>query len=200
MQEPVKPPRAAEEEDDKRSRGDPLDMRLLESRIILVEGAVNDRMYRQVWTRLLFLEQKDPAAEVTVFINSPGGSADGGFAIYNGMRFVACPMRAICAGLCASSAVLILLGAPKGRRFALPDSRFLLHQPSTATFGPASDMEITAREILRTRKRYAEIVAREVGSTPEKVMDQSNRDFWLDAPEAVQYGLVDRIVTRRAEL
>src|SRR6185436_5576791 len=144
--------------------------------------------------RLLYLEQKDPKAEITVVVNSPGGSADSGFGIYDMMKFISCPIKAICAGLCASAAVLIFLGGAKGRRYMLPNSRFLLHQPSTQAFGQASDMEITANEILRTRKKYAEIVAKEIGSTAEKVEADSNRDFWLSSDECKKYGLVDKII------
>jgi ATP-dependent Clp protease protease subunit len=177
-----------------------LELKLLESRTILVEGPVTDKMYRAVVARLLYLEQKDPKAPITLFVNSPGGSADGGFAIYDTMRFISNPTRCVCAGWCASAAVLIYLGAGKGQRFALPNSRFLLHQPSTATTGYASDMEITAKEILRTRQRYGEIVANEIGSTPEKVQSDSNRDFWLNAEEALKYGLVDKIIHSRTEI
>ena len=177
-----------------------LELKLLESRTILVEGPVTDKMYRAIVARLLYLEQKDPQAPITVFVNSPGGSADGGFAIYDTMRFITNPIKSVCAGWCASAAVLIYLGARKGQRFALPNSRFLLHQPSTNATGYASDMEITAREILRTRQRYGEIVAQEIGSTPEKVQSDSNRDFWLNSDEALKYGLVDKIVHSRAEI
>ncbi|MFH0938511.1 MAG: ATP-dependent Clp protease proteolytic subunit [Planctomycetota bacterium] len=177
-----------------------IEIRLLESRTILVEGPVTDKMYRAVVARLLYLEQKDPKAEITVFINSPGGSADSGFGIYDTLRFISCPVRVVCAGLCASAAVLIYLGGTKSQRFALPNSRFLLHQPSTTAIGQASDMEITAQEILRTRKKYAEIVAVEIGTTAEKVEADSNRDFWLSAMQAKKYGLVDKVIKSRAEM
>lgn len=193
------------EDDDDKKKPDPknsenLEIRLLESRTILVEGPVSDKMYRAVVARLLYLEQKDSKAEITVFVNSPGGSADSGFGIYDCMKFISCPIRTVCAGLSASAAVLISLGGAKGKRFILPNSRFLLHQPSTTAMGQASDMEITAQEILRTRKKYAEIVANEIGSNADKVQQDSNRDFWLNAEESKKYGLVDKIVKTRAEL
>jgi ATP-dependent Clp protease protease subunit len=193
------------DEDEEKPKGEPktsenLEIRLLESRTILVEGPVTDKMYRAVVARLLYLEQKDPKAEIAVFINSPGGSADSGFGIYDAQHFITCPVRAVCAGLCASAAVLIYLGGTKGKRFALPNSRFLLHQPSTTAIGQASDMEITAQEILRTRKKYAETVALEIGSTAEKVEADSNRDFWLSAEQAKKYGLVDKVIKSRAEM
>lgn len=183
-----------------KSSSDGIEVKLLESRTILVEGPVSDKMYRAVVARLLFLEAKDPKAGITVMINSPGGSADGGFGIYDAMRFVSCPVTVVCAGLCASAAVLIFLGGAKGKRYMLPNSRFLLHQPSTQAFGQASDMEITANEILRTRKKYAEIVAKEIGSTSEKVEADSNRDFWLSAEESKKYGLVDKVIVSRSEI
>ena len=181
-------------------KSDNLELKLLESRTIIVEGPVNDKMYRAVVARLLYLEQKDSGTEITVLVNSPGGSADGGFAIYDAMKFVSCPVRTICNGLCASAGVLIYLGGSKGRRFSLPNSRFLLHQPSTSAMGQASDMEITAQEILRTRRRYAEIVAKEIGSNMDKVQEDSNRDFWLSAEGALKYGLCDKIGVTRADV
>jgi ATP-dependent Clp protease protease subunit len=187
------------EKKEKESKNDNLELKLLESRTIIVEGPVNDKMYRQVVSRLSYLEMKDAKAEITVLVNSPGGSADSGFAIYDAMRFISCPVRTIVNGLCASAGVLIYLGGTKGRRFTMPNSRFLLHQPSTTAMGQASDMEITAQEILRTRKRYAAIVANEIGSNTEKVQSDSNRDFWLTAEEAVKYGLADKITVTRAD-
>jgi ATP-dependent Clp protease, protease subunit len=193
------------EDDEDKKKAEPkgfesIEVKLLESRTILVEGPVTDKMYRAVVARLYYLEAKDPKAGITVVVNSPGGSADSGFGIYDTMKFVSCPITVLCGGLCASAAVLIFLGGAKGRRFMLPNSRFLLHQPSTQAFGQASDMEITAHEILRTRKKYAEIVAKEIGSNSDKVESDSNRDFWLSAEEAKKYGLVDKIVTTRAEV
>ena len=190
-------------EDEKKSEiksSENLELKLLESRTILVEGPVSDKMFRAVVARLLYLEQKDPKADITVVVNSPGGSADSGFGIYDKMKFISCPIRTICAGLCASAAVLIFLGGTKGKRYALPNCRFLLHQPSTQAFGQASDMEITAQEILRTRKKYAEIVAKEIGSNADKIQIDSNRDFWLQADECKKYGLVDKVVTTRSEM
>lgn len=198
-------PQLNEDDKDKEKKPEPksdnLELKLLESRTIIVEGPVNDKMYRAVVARLLYLEQKDPVAEITVFVNSPGGSADSGFGIYDAMKFLTCSVRTICNGLCASAGVLIYLGGSKGRRFSLPNSRFLLHQPSTSAMGQASDMEITAQEILRTRKRYAAIVANEIGlSTAEKVQIDSNRDFWLSAEEALKYGLCDKVAVTRADV
>lgn len=198
-------PRLDEEEPeqdlDRAGRADAhLDRQLLEARTILVAGAVSDRMARQISGRLLIMEQADPDRLVTVFINSPGGSADSGFAIYDLLRFVSCPVRTVVNGLCASAAVLIHLAADAGQRFTLPQSRFLLHQPSTASFGTASDLDITAREVLKLRERYNSIVSEATGQDPHKVLEDVRRDFWLNATEALDYGLVDKVVASRSEL
>jgi ATP-dependent Clp protease protease subunit len=177
-----------------------IEARLLDSRTVLVEGPVTDKMWRAVVSRMLFLEAKDPKAGILVVINSPGGSADSAFGMYNMMRFVSCPVTTLCAGLCASAAVLVLLGGAKDRRFALSHSRLLLHQPSTQAYGQASDMEISAREILRTRKRFIAVIADEIGASAEKVENDSNRDFWLSAEEGQKYGLVNKVIASRSEL
>jgi ATP-dependent Clp protease protease subunit len=191
---------AEEEKKGDAKSGENLELKLLESRTILVEGPVSDKMYRAIVGRLLYLEQKDPKAEITMVVNSPGGSADSGFGIYDMMKFVSCPIRTICAGMCASAAVVIYLGGSKGKRYALPNARFLLHQPSSQFQGVASDMEIMAQEILRTRKKYAEIVAREINSNADKIEADSNRDFWLSADECRKYGLVDKVIIKRSEM
>jgi ATP-dependent Clp protease protease subunit len=192
-----------DDKDDKKkqdAKNENFEQKLLESRTILVEGPVNDKMFRSVVARLWYLDQKDPKAEITMIINSPGGSADSGFGIYDTMKLLSCSIRTIVIGMSASAAVLISLGGTKGRRFITANSRFLLHQPSTSTQGQASDMEITAQEILRTRRKYAEIVAIEIKSDADKVQQDSNRDFWLNAEESKKYGLVDRVIKTRNEL
>lgn len=192
------------EEEEKPAKAEPkqdnVGLKLLENRVILVTGPVNDKMHESVNARLLFLQQKDPAAEITVYVNSPGGSADSGMGIYDMMKFVGNPIRTICNGLCASAAVLIYLGSTKGRRFTLQNSRFLLHQPSTQAFGQASDMEITAMEILKTRKKYARIIAEECSLNADKVEGDCNRDFWLGGEDAVKYGLANKLVKSLSEV
>lgn len=191
-----------EEEEKPKSKGsENLDLKLLEARTILVDGPVTDRLYRAISARLLYLEHKDAQADILVVLNSPGGSADSGFGLYDLMRFVQCPIKTLCAGLCASAAVLIYLGAARGRRYSLPNSRFLLHQPFMSTgFTTASDMEITANEILRTRQKYAELIAKEIGTSTDKVVGDSNRDFWMNAEECRKYGMVDKIVVGRKDM
>ncbi len=174
-----------------------LDKRLLKARTIILSKEVDDALARKAITELLILEDDDPGKEITMFINSPGGSADSGFAIYDMARFVKPPVRTIVSGLCASAAVIIFLGGERGKRFSLPNSRFLLHQPSSAAYGAASDIEITAKEILNIKRRYNSIVAAETGKTVEDIDRDANRDFWLSAQEAVEYGLVNAILEKR---
>lgn len=181
------------------SRTSRLEQRLLKTRTIILSQQIDDSLARKVITQLILMEEDDPSKEITLVVNSPGGSADSGFAIYDMARFVSPPVKSICSGLCASAAVIIYLAADKGRRLATPNSRFLLHQPSSAAFGAASDIAITAKEILNLRVRYNEIVAEETGKTRESIDKDANRDFWLSADEARAYGLVDRIVARRSE-
>ena len=182
----------------KGSRG--LEERMLRSRTVALFEPITPRSSRRVVASLLVLEAEDPKAAITLLINSPGGSVDDGFAIYDTMRFVASPVRALCVGLSASAANIVLLGAPKGARFSLPNTRVLLHQPSTGAHGAASDLAITAREILKTRARLNELLTEETGQKKERIEEDTNRDFWLSAAEAKDYGLIDRVVASRKEL
>jgi ATP-dependent Clp protease protease subunit len=184
----------------KKGGGKGIDGKLLDARTLIIAEGVTDALYRKVATMLTLLERKDPKAPITVFVNSPGGSADSGFAIYDLFRFTPCPIVTVANGVVASSAVLIFLGGAQGKRLALPNARFLLHQPSTATRGQASDIDITAREISKIRLRYNEIVAESTGRALDAIEKDSDRDFWLSAKEAVDYKLANRIVSRRAEL
>lgn len=198
MQEPRE--RLAGSDDDREKKEDPIGLKLLKSRTILIAKGVDKELMEKVTARLLILSHEDASKPITVYVNSPGGDADSGFAIYDVMRFVKAPVRTVCAGLCASAGVIIFLGGEKGQRFSLPNSRFLIHQPSTYAQGQASDLEITAKQILKIRERYNRIVATETGVPEEKILADANRDFWLDASQAKDYGLVDRIVTQQGEL
>ena len=173
---------------------------LLRERTIIIAKPVDRGLMERVTAQLLVLDGKNPGKLITVYVNSPGGDADSGFAIYDAMRFVKAPIRTICSGLAASAAVPIFLGGRKGMRFSWPNSRFLLHQPSMQTMGAASDIEITSNEIERVREKYNHIVEEETGRPMAKVRTDTNRDFWLTASEAVDYGLVTRIVIRATEL
>lgn len=174
--------------------------RLLDARTLIIAEEVTDVLYRKVATMLTLLERKDKAAPITVFVNSPGGSADSGFAIYDLFRFSPCPIITVANGVVASSAVLIFLGGEQGKRVTMQNARFLLHQPSTATRGQASDIDITAKEISKIRRRYNEIVADATGRDFALVEKDSDRDFWLSAKEAVEYKLANAVVLKRAEL
>jgi ATP-dependent Clp protease protease subunit len=186
-------PTASEPEE--REGGSNLLMRhLLKARAVLLSEVVTDRLSRRIAAQLIALQGEDDKTPITVYINSPGGSVDSGFAIYDMLRFVKPPVRTVVTGLCASAAVLIYLAPPKERRLSLPNARYLLHQPSTTVMGDASDIAISAKEILNLRVRYNEIVARETGKTLDQVTKDADRDFWLSAEEAQKYGLVGRIV------
>ncbi len=192
-------PKLAEDEEEKEERGG-LFRRLLKTRSILLSEVVTDRMARRVQAQLILMQQDDEKAPITVYINSPGGSADSGFAIYDALRFFKPPVRTVVTGLCASAAVMIYLAAPRERRYSLPNARFLLHQPSTMVLGSASDIKISAEEIVKLRERYNQIVGQETGKTPEQVTQDADRDFWLSPEEAAQYGLVGKIVKNYGEL
>ncbi len=192
-------PRLAKgDNDDKEEAG--LLKRMLKSRSILVSEVVTDKLARKVQSQLILMQDDDPKAPISVYINSPGGSADSGFAIFDALRFFKPPVRTIVTGLCASAAVLIQLSAPRERRFSLPNARFLLHQPSTLVQGSASDIEINAEEIVKLRERYNQIVAAETGKKAEQVTKDADRDFWLSPEEAQTYGLVGKIVTSYSEI
>jgi len=177
-----------------------MERQLMNARTIMLTGPVTDKMHRECASRLFVLEQLDAKAAVNVFINSPGGSADSGFAIYDLLRFVDMPINTIVNGLSASAGILLQLAAPKERRFCMAESRFMIHQPSTMGRGTASDLDITAREVIKLRERYIKIIASAAGVDGERVMKDAQRDFWLNAKEALEYGLVGKIVESRSEL
>ncbi|MCC6783469.1 MAG: ATP-dependent Clp protease proteolytic subunit [Planctomycetes bacterium] len=177
-----------------------LERHLIESRTLLVSGPITDRLARHCAERLFVMEARDAEKPITVIINSPGGSADSGFAIYDLLRFVRPPIRTVVNGLCASAGILVHLAGDRGSRFCLPESRFMIHQPSTAGQGTASDLDITAREVIKLRERYVRIIAEGTGRDPERILEDARRDFWLNGEEAKKYGLVDRVVRERAEM
>ncbi len=175
--------------------------RMLRNRTILLSSEVSPATARRVIEQILVLEADDPERPITFLVNSPGGDVHSGFAIYDCIRFVRPRVRVVCTGLTASIATVILLGAERDDRLSLPNTRFLIHQPlfHTEIFGPASDLEITANEILRTKDRINRLIAQETGQSLERVERDTMRDFWMSAEEAVQYGLVTRIISRRDE-
>lgn len=189
------------EGDDQGKQNEKIEWSLLnETRTILVSGGVDRDLMEKIASRLLYLDNKDSKAPITVYVNSPGGDADSGFAIYDMMKFVKAPVVTVTAGLCASAGVSIFLGGSKGKRYSLPHSRFLIHQPSAGTQGQASDIEITAKEIIKIRDRYNQIVSDETGVDIDKIVKDANRDFWLSAVEAMEYGLVDKVISSLDEV
>jgi ATP-dependent Clp protease, protease subunit len=168
----------------------PVAKSLFRSRQIPVFGAIDDTMAARIVAQLLALEQADAEAPITILLNSPGGSVTDGFAIYDAMRFVKPEIRIVCMGLCASIATIILLGAPKKWRVALPNTRLLIHQvyiPGVIR-GQATDLEITARDLLHTRDRLNQLLATETGQPLDRIQRDTNRDYWMTAQEAVEYG------------
>lgn len=174
--------------------------KLLKSRTIIISKAVDDKLAAGVIAQLRILEDDDPNKLITVIVNSPGGSADSGFAIMDYMRFVKPPVRSIVCGICASAAVMIHLGSKKEERFCTPSSRFLLHQPSMSARGQASDLEILSAEIERIKLHYNKIVAEETGRALKQIEKDVHRDYWIPADAAVEYGLVKKVITHRGEL
>jgi ATP-dependent Clp protease protease subunit len=176
--------------------------RLLKSRTVLLSSEVSPTTARRLIEALLALEAEDADKPITLLVNSPGGEVHSGFAVYDVIRFIRPRVRVVCIGLTASIATIILLAAKKEDRLALPNARLLIHQPlfQGEVFGPASDLEITANEILKTKKLINEIISAETGQPFEKVEHDTDRDYWLSADEAQKYGLVDRVVQARAEL
>ncbi len=183
----------------KEGKEQPMMSRMLQSRLVMVAGEVDPDLAERVVSQLLVLDgiSQEP---IKVVISSPGGHVDSGYAIHDVMRFIASPVVAIGVGWVASIAVPILLGAPKERRFTLPNTRFLLHQPSGGAGGQASDIRIEAQEILKIRKRINELIAFETGQDMEKVGRDSDRNFWMSAEEALAYGLVARIISNVGEI
>lgn len=168
--------------------------RLMEDRIILLTGQVNDFMATVVVGQLLFLQKENKNQDVHVYINSPGGSVTAGLAIYDTMQFVACDVSTVCLGLAASMGAILLGGGTKGKRFSLPHSRIMIHQPSGGTGGTAADIERQAKEIMVLKESLYSILAKHTGQTKEKILYDSDRDFYMSADEAKAYGLIDDVI------
>jgi ATP-dependent Clp protease protease subunit len=170
--------------------------RLLNERIIFLGTAVDDQIANLVVAQLLHLESDDPDKDISLYINSPGGSITAGLAIYDTMNFIKPDVSTMCMGIAMSMGSLLLMAGVKGKRFALPNSRILIHQPSAGFEGQSTDIEIQAREILKTRKRMDEIYARHTGNTEEQVHLDMERDRFFKPEEAVEYGLIDRVLEK----
>lgn len=189
-----------DEDEDKAPRpGEAMMERLLETRTIILSGQVNKDLAERVVRQLILLEAKshDP---IKIMIDSPGGDVDAGYAIFDMARFVSAPVYMIGMGLVASAGALILLAAPREQRLALPNSHYLIHQPLSGLRGVATDIEIHARELERTRERLNKLIAEETGQPIERIVKDTDRDYWMNAEEATAYGLVSRVIRNRSEL
>ena len=171
--------------------------RLLKERVIFLSGAIDDYISNLVVAQLLFLESENPEKDISIYINSPGGSISAGLAIYDTMQFISSSVSTMCIGQAASMGALLLAGGDKGKRFALPNSRVMIHQPLGGFQGQASDFEIHAKENLYMKKIVNEILAKHTGQTVKKIEKDTDRDNFLNAEEAVKYGLVDKIIDKR---
>jgi len=170
--------------------------RLLKDRIVFLGTPINDDVANVIIAQLLFLESEDPDKEVMLYINSPGGSVTSGLAIFDTMQYVRCPVSTMCLGQAASMAAVLLASGMKGRRYALPNSRILIHQPLGGVSGQASDIEIHAREILMLRERLNDILAKATGASLEKIKRDTERDYFMGSGEAKEYGLIDEILVQ----
>jgi ATP-dependent Clp protease protease subunit len=171
--------------------------RLLNERIIFIGQQIDDDIANLVVAQLIHLESDDPDKDISVYVNSPGGSLHGGLAIYDAMQYIRNDVSTLCYGMAMSAGSLILTGGTKGKRYSLPNSRILIHQPSSGFQGQSTDIEIHAKEILELRGRLDEIYARHTGQSTEQVHDDMERDRFFSAEQAVEYGLIDRIITAR---
>jgi ATP-dependent Clp protease protease subunit len=190
---------SGEEAEETTAREVGIGLRMLQTRTVLISGAVDDKLAEKTIAQLLILDAESHEP-IRVVITSQGGHVDSGFAIHDMLRFIDSPVITIGAGWVASIAVPILFGAPKAGRYGLPNTRFLLHQPSGGAGGPASDISIEAEEILKVRERLNRLIAGETGQTVERVANDSDRNFWMDAQQAREYGLISRVITRASEI
>lgn len=171
--------------------------RLLRERIVFLVGPVNDQSANVVVAQLLFLESENPDKDIFFYINSPGGSVSAGMSIFDTMQFIKPQVSTLCMGMAASMGSFLLMAGAKGKRFALPNSKIMIHQPSGGTSGQATDIEIHAREIIRTRQRLNEIYAERTGQPIEKIALDMERDRYMTAEESKEYGLVDEVIAKR---
>ena len=171
--------------------------RLLKERVIFLVGPVNDQTANLVVAQLLFLESENPDKDISFYINSPGGSVTAGMAIYDTMQFIKPDVSTLCVGMAASMGAFLLAAGAKGKRFTLPNSRVMIHQPSGGAQGQATDIEIHARDILKTRDQLNRILAERTGQTVEKIERDTERDYFMFAQEAKEYGVVDQVISKR---
>ena len=193
-----------DEEDEEKKKApevpDPLTEKFLKTRQILLSGEINKDLAEKIVRQLLVLEADNDKDPIYMYIDSPGGDVDAGFAIFDMIRFVSAPVYIIGMGLIASAGALILLAAPKERRLGLPNSRYLIHQPSSGMKGVATDIQIHAKEMEKTRAIINQVISEQTGKSLEQVIKDTDRDYWLDSSEAVEYGLISTVIKTRAEL
>ena len=173
--------------------------RLLNDRIIVLSDEVNDATASLVVAQLLYLEGQDPEKDISLYINSPGGSVTAGFAIYDTMQYIKCDVSTICMGMAASMGAFLLSSGAKGKRFALPNSEIMIHQPSGGAQGQATEIEIAARHILQTKEKLNRMLAENTGKDISIIAADTDRDNWMSAEEAKEYGLIDRVIYKRSE-
>ena len=172
--------------------------RLLRERVIFLVGPVNDQTANLVVAQLLFLESENPDKDISLYINSPGGSVSAGLSVFDTMQFIKPDVSTLCMGMAASMGAFLLAAGAKGKRFALPNSRIMIHQPSGGAQGQATDIEIQAREILKLRESLNKLLAERTGQPLEKIKLDSERDNFMSSPEAMDYGLIDKVLDKRA--
>ena len=171
--------------------------RLLEDRIIFLSGEIDDAVANTVVAQLIYLEAKDPSKDISLYINSPGGSVSAGLAIYDTMNYIKCDVSTICIGMAASMGAFLLSSGTRGKRYALPNSEIMIHQPLGGAQGQASDIKIAAEHILKTRQKLNDILARNSGRSIEEIERDTDRDNYLSAQEAQEYGLIDKVFFKR---
>ena len=171
--------------------------RLLKDRIVFIDGEINDAMADLVVAQILFLESENPEKDISIYINSPGGAVTAGLAIYDTMKYVKCDIQTICMGQAASMAAILLAGGTKGKRYALPSSRVMIHQPRGGVEGQESDISRLAKEIIRLKKLSIDYLAKDTGKTTDKIAEDIERDFFMSAQEAAEYGVIDQVMPSR---
>ena len=168
--------------------------RLLKERIIFLASPINDAVANSIIAQMLFLASQDPKKDIQLYINTPGGSVTAGMAIYDTMQYVKCPISTVCVGLAASMGATLLAAGAKGKRFALPNAQILLHQVAGGVQGEAIEIEITAKQIIKIREKLIKILAKHTGQPLDKISKDTDRDFYLDAQESKEYGLIDEVI------
>ncbi|MBR6801248.1 MAG: ATP-dependent Clp endopeptidase proteolytic subunit ClpP [Eubacteriaceae bacterium] len=185
------------EETNKGERSYDIYSRLLKDRIIMLTGEINDQVADSIVAQLIFLEGQDPNKDISIYINSPGGSVTAGFAIYDTMNYIKCDVSTICVGMAASMGAFLLAAGAKGKRYALPNSEIMIHQPSGGATGKSTDVEIYASRLLKLKQKLNSILAENTGKDIETIARDTEKDYFMEADEAMEYGLIDKVVTSR---